>query len=208
MNRRLASLWQLLMEDRKKAGVLAFLLVLLTGVAIKTLLPFGPNASRAGQDRDGTTSPTQVGQSALSRTIDLLTRLRSSQLVEVAQSPRLSRNLFAVDEHRFPPPEVPDPTPDPPPDLNPTVDPPIEDADEIRAREIAQIRLEAEVFRLRSVVVGQSPLAVIELPGKGRSVIPLGGTLNGFKIVEVTTESVVLEKDEVRVRLWLPAATL
>lgn len=203
MKDRLLGMWYVVIEDRKKAGILGVLLLALGALAVKSMLSAGPNQSSAASGGDS--SPGQVGQTALSRAAELVARLQRRQFREVPAAPRLSRDLFAVDERRFPPPivEVPVRVEPPPERIEPVIKSDPEDADDLRAREIARIREEAEGFKLRSVVVGQNPLAVIELPGKRRTVVPLGGSVNGFKVEEVTTESVELVKDAVRVRLKL-----
>lgn len=202
-------MFAVLTADRRKAAVLGVLLTCLGVVGVKTLLKIGPSASNAADRNGGEDDPSNLGGSAISRTLAALERVRGQKLTEARVAPRLSRNLFAVDEGYFPPPAqvVRNPPPmnvTPPPRIEP-VEP---TADEARAMIVAEIRDEAQRLTLRSVIVGQHPLAVIEMPGRGRSVLQPGKIIRGFRLVEVKSDSVLLDKEGVRVRLWLTVTGL
>lgn len=204
MKQRLIELVSMMFADRRKAGTLGALMLALLILAGRSFLSLGPESSSASDGDGNPDSITARGQSALARTFELLNRMQNGQVTEVPRSPRLSRDLFGVDDRVFPPPEpvvqlveVITET------IEPVVESPVEDADEVMARKVARIHAAAEGLRLRSVMVGQNPLVVFEIERGKRSVIPLNGMIFGFEVKEVTTKSVVVEMEAVQVRLWL-----
>ncbi len=215
MKRRLQGLWIVITDDRKKAGVLGSLLLILLAFGVKTLVMGSrPGGASAAIGRSGESAVTAVGQNAVSRAIASLGNGSSRGVITLAASPRLSRDLFAFDEGYFPPPPQPvssspsaqtDPGGPPSRALGQSaIDERAENAEERQARLEARVRKEADALRLRSVVLGTNPIAVIEVPGKRqRRVVPLGREIEGFRLEEVAGNSVVLEMDSVRVRLSL-----
>lgn len=205
MSMRSGRLMQVLAADPRKGGMLAVLMVVLLALAIKTFVPFGPGSSEAsdaeGPEHD---DPAVVGKNVLSRTWSVLDNLRAGHFVEVPLSPRLSRNLFSVNESYFPLPAQ-TAVKQAPPAVTPLpeIESEDENADEAHALMLAQIRQDAGQLILRSVIVGSNPLAVVQTSGGLRTVVELGESVNGFELVEVKSDAVVLEKDNVRVRLWL-----
>ncbi|MFG0274665.1 MAG: hypothetical protein ACF8QF_06380 [Phycisphaerales bacterium] len=117
------------------------------------------------------------------------------------------RDLFAL-SGAFPRPEAPKVTT---PQLSPK-SPPTSDETEAarmereRLARIDQVRTEAGRLRLRSTMVGQRPVAVIEVSGAGRPrsvVLRMGQAVDGFELVEIRTNGVLLIKDEIPVELTL-----
>ncbi len=117
------------------------------------------------------------------------------------------RDLFAL-SGAFPRPEAPKVTT---PQLSPK-SPPSSDETEAsrlereRLARIEKVRTEAGRLRLRSTIVGQRPAAVIEVTGAGRPrsvVLRMGQLVEGFELVEIRTNSVLLIKDEIPVELTL-----
>ena len=78
-----------------------------------------------------------------------------------------------------------------------------ENADEVRARISARVEEQAGLLKVRSIVLGQNPNAVVESKGRVRQVVRIGQVIDGFTLVEVVADSIVLEMDSVRVRLSL-----
>jgi len=75
-----------------------------------------------------------------------------------------------------------------------------------RLARIEAMRTEAGRLRLRSVIVGQRPAAVIEVTGAGRPrsvVLRKGQALEGFVLTEIRPNSVLLMKDEFPFELTL-----
>jgi len=209
MKDRLNHLIAVVSADRRKAAILLALLVFLGGIAIRSVLNVGPHATEAADSESSIEDPTELGGSAITRTLAALERVRGEKYTVVRVAPHLSRNIFDVDDAYFPPPAqvVIKSTTDyvtPPPQIEP-VKP---TADEQWALTVAQIRVEARRLTLRSVIVGKHPLAVIEEPGGGRSVLEPGKIIRGFRLVEVKSDAVLLDKEGVRVRLWLTVTGL
>jgi hypothetical protein len=128
----------------------------------------------------------------------------TSRVISLAPTPRLSRNLFALDESYFPRPSQTEPLRVlPKTSAGSAFQERAENADEVRARASARIEELAKSLKLRSIVLGQSPLAVIETKGRERNVVRVGQEIDGFTLVEVATNSVVVEMESVRVRLTL-----
>jgi len=205
VSEKLREIWYVLTADKKKAGVLGVSLAVLAVLGLKTLLPLNPSASQASPDgKNLSDSPVSMGQDALERTVASLDRARSGGYVRVPESPALQRDLFAVDPRDFPPPvqaaSVTRPTPE---TKQPEVEQPELNADDEWALREKRVAKEADALRLGSVMVGRSPLAVIETTKGRRNVLRVGGVVEGFTLLEVTADSVLLEKDGVKVRLWL-----
>lgn len=210
MRRQLAEFWVIVTADRRKATTLLVLLLLLAGMSVRTALFSGPSRSEAAMsDRvSQVNSLAAAGKGAVSRTLASLSS-PGHDVVRVPSCPRLVRNLFAIEDAYFPPPvkatrAKPARTESAP--ARPQA--PIETADEVRARREASITDEARAIQLKSVVVGGSPMAVFEIPGSRgkRTVVSRGQTIEGFTLIEVSSNSVVLEKESVRVRLELTLA--
>lgn len=204
MNRRLRELWVVITDDRKKATVLGVLLLALIAMGAKTLLGgIGPRGSSAAVEKERRSS-ADMGQNAVSRTMAALGATLSSRVITLPKSPPLSRNLFAMDSEFFPPPVQKEPvTATPKRTGNAVVEALPENADVLMARAIAQIEQDAKSLRLRSIVLGATPNAVIETKRGARQVVRIGQPVDGFVVVAVESSSVVLEKNSVRVRLSL-----
>ncbi len=205
MNSKLRDVWLIVTADKKKAGVLGASLVVLAAIGVKSVFPVRPASSEASVGGDDLfDSPVSMGQHALERTVASLDRARSGGYQRIPVSPRLSRDLFAVDPREFPPPvQAAVVTREPPKTTQREIEEPEQNADEEWALLEKRVAKESEVLRLGSVMVGRSPLAVIETTRGRRSVLRIGGVIEGFTLLEVTTDSVLLEKDGVKVRLSL-----
>ncbi len=196
----------LLEADRKKAMVLGGLLCLLSIVVFKMVARLGPSAGRAepgveGIAGAGVTDVASAGQTAVSRTLANVDAA-SRSFVEVPAPPPLSRDLFALDESHFPRPVQKEKS-DGPGTLSSDrgVQPASENADEVRARLVAQVHADAAGLRLGSVVVGQTPAAVFVMPDGKRLVVRPGQPIAGFVVTHVASDGVTIERDSVSVRL-------
>ncbi len=206
MKHNLRSLWVVITDDRRKATLLASLLVILLGFAVKSMvMGNGPRRSSASTSGAGEAAVTDVGQSAVNRAIALLGSGSSRAVITLPPTPGLSRNLFAFNEEYFPPPPQTDPNePLSKATMPASIEGRPENADESRARIEARVQVKADTLKLRSVVLGTNPIAVFEIPGiRQRQVVPLGRRIEGFTLEEVAGNSVLLEMDSVRVRLFL-----
>ncbi|HBS29078.1 MAG TPA: hypothetical protein DEB06_06425 [Phycisphaerales bacterium] len=207
MKRRLAEMRVLLMAERRKAGVLGLLLLVLAGALVKSLVSVGPSASEAALPVGATEAEAvaAAGQDAFSRTVAQVDAPRGSSIVRVARAARVDRDLFALDGAHFPPPaQVEDPKSVAQESRVTAIESPAPSVDEDRARTESRVRSAADRLRLRSVIVGQRPIAVFEVKGdRQRAVVRLGESIDGFVLAEVFSDSVVLEMDSVRVRITL-----
>ena len=142
--------------------------------------------------------------SNLQAIIDAIEAAQAGGTIRVPLRPRASRNIFALDDAHFPRPAQTSPiqakaaeTP------MPVVESPSESADAVRARKEAVVAESARLLVLRSVVVGRNPVAVIEKSGGSRSLVGPGQEIEGFVLMEVGADWVVMEKDGVRIKLIL-----
>jgi len=204
---KLSELWVLLAADRKKAGVLGLLMVVLLVVGVKAVIPLGPKNSDAALAQGSTNAETvaAAGQDAYSRTVASIEALRAGVIVKVDRPARLDRDLFALSHEYFPLPAQPESVSGGVQDSRVTpVESSAQSVDDERARAETRVRSEAASLRLRSVIVGSSPIAVFEVKGdRQRAVVREGESVRGFVLVEVFSDSVELEKESVRVRVSL-----
>lgn len=205
MKGKLREFWVVVTDDRRKATVLGALLLLLMGLGVKTFFDGpGPRGSDAAIKRDPGSNVTDAGQNAVTRTMVALGGGPSSRVISLAPTPRLSRNLFSLDESYFPrPAQTEQPRVSSKGSSAPVIEARLENADELKARSVARVEEQARSLRLRSIVLGQNPIAVIESKDRARNVVRIGQAIDGLTLMEVVTNSVVLEMDGVRVRLSL-----
>ncbi len=206
MKRMLTRVRAVLEADRKKALVLCALLCLLGVVGVKTLVSMGPRDGRA--ETLGVAAPpgsasemASLGQTAVSRTLASV-GATSRSFIEVQTPPPLTRDLFALDESHFPRPAQKEKSDVPGTgSREAAVQSPSENADEVRARLVAQVHEEAARLRLGSVVVGHQPAAVFVTPDGKRLVVRPGQPIAGFIVTHVASDGVTIERDSVSIRL-------
>jgi hypothetical protein len=128
------------------------------------------------------------------------------ETVVCATPPPFGRDVFAFDRDHFPLPNTDDESRAIEPKSSHLPDEDTQGSAEPTREQIeAGVREEARALELRSLIVGGTPLAVIEVTGgasRGRHVLEAGESLLGFRIVEVRKGSVVIEKDGVSVELF------
>ncbi len=200
MNSIIARARVLVASDPKKTTVFAALLVVLLGLGARRALDAGPSSASANDD-DAARSPIDrlVDPSALD---DLGFK---GPIIRAPAPGPIERDLFQPNPSVFPNPtqteesEPVRPKSDPEP-AETHSGPSASDRDEIERR----IRKEAESIRLKSVMTGPQPVAMLEIVSGGRRTTAMaraGGEVEGFSVVEIQKGSVVLEKQGVRVVL-------
>jgi len=201
--RKLAELKILLVAEKKKAWALGVLLGVMAIMGVRNLMPVlsptGAQASVTSRSRALSGTDDAVGDDGIGPV-----KVRG-ELVRVARPKSVSRDLF-----RFDPLYFPSPTETAPPDqgeqkfAEPAVEvstPEVAESPEARAR---RVRTESERMRVRSVMFGTTPMAVIEVPeGKGHTtrLVRPGDRVMGFVVEVIGEGAVTLMKDEERVNL-------
>ncbi len=202
MRRRMTELWILITSDKRKAIAL-IVLAALAGIMWIHAAAQGPEpalASPAGGEQPTGDAPAgargvrpENGGTAAPRAVVFIPPPRP-----------LRRDLFAPDAVRYPRPSQTDPGgPIDPKSPGGSDDIPLVDAEAQRAAAVRAVRAEAARLRLRSTMVGSVPIAVIETDERGaeRAVLRPGDRYAGFLLVEVSSRSVIVEKNGVRVEL-------
>ena len=202
MMRRLAELKILIAAERKKAWALGVLICLMAIVGARNLMPWlSPSGAQARTSAGGVHTGADTDASVLASG-PVMAR---GALVRVARPKSVSRDLFRFDPLYFPSPtETAPPDPDGQKFAEPAVEetpPKVAESPEARAR---RVRTESERLRVRSVMFGTTPMAVIEVPdGKGHTtrLVRPGDHVLGFLVHEIGEGVVTLTKDGERVEL-------
>lgn len=169
-----------LMADRKKAGMLL-------GLCMFGLLLWGRLLWRE-VPRTATATPSALAASPASDSPaagGVAVEVRKT--LEVAFNTDLKRDLFALDEARYPRPEpvkaviAEKSAPKP--------------ADDLEERQ-NKVREQARGLKLQTTMLGATPRAMIQ-----GSLLKVGESIQGFEIVEIRSRRVVVKKDGVRIEL-------
>jgi hypothetical protein len=204
---RLTEAWIAITADKRKAVVLGALtlvaLVTVTRAALSQKKPAGlrPVAGASAPAAADAAAGLVRAENRESRT--------EAPVVRLAAIPPLTRNLFLASERHFPYPAQTEGSGGTPAKSPVGTD---EKSEEEIERALAEERVrlvneEAAGLRLRSTMLGTSPLAVVESAKGARggsAVLRVGQAFEGFTLVEVHRESAILEKDGVRVEIRLP----
>lgn len=227
MKRRAAEMWIMITADRRRATILCVLMIILTGVGAQTLLSRGPKRARAAADavtpegasklksEKGSPSRGRGGGSRTERE-STASAPEPAAIVRLVRSPRVARDLFKLNDERFPPPQT-----EPTSDSKGLAEKSAAGSDEKTSAGSApseddvrqRVAQEASRLRLRSILLGSRPAAVIETTGAGRkerrTVLSVGQTVEGFTIAAVAQDGVTIEKEGVQVvlRRELPEPT-
>lgn len=197
---RLREMWILVMADRKKAGFLAGLALVLVFMAGRQLLDVGPRSASA----DPATSENETSEKGR-RAITLDELKAGGPVIEVAAPPASNRNVFGFDAHSFPDPAQSAPSTEVGEKSGAEAVESPREAERARAEQIARlVREEAGRLRLKSTLMGPNPMAVIEFGAKGRPAartLRIGDQVDGFTLVHVEVSRVVVEKHGVEVEL-------
>jgi len=205
MRSTIAHLKVLLAAEKKKAGVLGVLLLMLVVVGVRATLQAGPSKARAAtasQERRAAAAAAEAEKAASGNTAR-----RARPPVTVERPRPLRRDLFLLSEAYFPLPSQTEPPAGMPPksgssNVEAAVRKPAGPVMEQSAEE--RVQKEAGSLRLRGTLIGSTPMAVIEVTGKRAdkgNVVRPGQVVEGFTLIEVQSTGVVLEKDGVRVEL-------
>lgn len=209
MRTKLTEAWVAITADKKKAAVLGVLTLVALATVTKALLSQRKQPGlRPSAQASGPAQTSGARGAALVKAENPVVRVEAP-VVRLAAIPPLSRNLFLASERHFPYPaqtEASSGTPAKSPDG--TDEKSEEEIERALAEERARlVNKEASGLRLRSTMLGTSPVAVVE-SGKGArggsAVLRVGQTFEGFTLVEVHRESAILEKNGVRVEIRLP----
>ncbi|TVQ31600.1 MAG: hypothetical protein EA376_09020 [Phycisphaeraceae bacterium] len=203
MKKRLMEYWVMVTADPKKASILGGLVVVALVMWVRAgVLSKSSENQAPGPRQAGAAQQTDIGSgSAMDR------KLASANRIELPSLTPLERNLFLPSERYFPLPsqtEVSEPSPAKSPIRNDDIEQ--EDEAALAARHEQRIREQAKNLRVRSIMLGSSPTAVIETHGSRRGaaqVLRIGQQIEGFTLIEVHRSRVVVEQDGIRVALTL-----
>lgn len=194
--------WKILLKaERKKAWTLAGLVGVMAILGARQMVPMlRPSSAQA---QSGVSMSDALVGGLLDAESGPVTGRGS--VVRVTRPGPVQRDLFRFDPLYFPkPPETA------PPDLvgqksvESEVDKTIPEVAESPEARTGRVRGEAGVLRIRSVMFGTNPMAVIEVPeGKSRATrfVRPGDVVLGFTVTEIGAGVVMLEKDGVDVEL-------
>jgi len=201
IKQRYAEFIVLLTSDKKKASVLAILLVVAVGLMGKLMLTSKPTSASAAGGQ-----PSSAGSSDLSGevTADAGSEFEILPLVMLPQTGPLTRDLFAPGpEFRRQPLQTDQPEDSGPKSASGSDDKtPV--SPELRRLELERaVREEASRLHLSSTMVGSNPIAVIQQDGKDgeRTILRIGESIDGFELLEVSARNAVLNKNGIRVEL-------
>jgi len=193
-----------LAAEKKKAGILSVLLLLLVAVGVRSTMQAGPSKARAATaSQERRAAAAAAAESAGSGN----TARRAKPPITVERPRPLRRDLFLLNEAYFPlPSQTEPPAGMPPKSGSSNVEAPVRNpAGPAKEDTVAErVRKESGSLRLRGTLIGSTPMAVIEVTGKRAdkgNVVRPGQVVEGFTLIEVQSTGVVLEKDGVRVEL-------
>ncbi len=183
------------LADKKKVILLGSLGAIALALGARALFSGGPGRPKTPRVTQVSNS-TMSSQAVVVNTIDAETRFRSlaDALPAPVQSSPASRDLFALDPEHFPHASEPEP-----PQEQSAKSAPQTDDDALRREALLR---DAETIRLKSTLVGDRPVAVFTLgglAGKGEVLVRPGDTVNGFLVVSIKSQRVVLERDGERI---------
>ncbi len=194
----LIRLWVMVTADRRKAIALGALLAVGGILWVRAMIVTGGRSSGAARAQRTSTVASEGGASGNKGASETS---REQRIVHLPAIAPLERDLFALSDSHFPPSAQTEPSVEQPPKSLTGTD------DSLGSEQ--QVREEASRLRLRSTIVGGAPMAVIEIRGAGRTseakVLRPGESVEGFILIEVRRDLVVLEKQGVRVEVGAPA---
>lgn len=201
MHERVEAIRDAVAADPKKSAVLGALALVAVAMWMRSgFTMVGPSPAGASQDQK--TDASRAGE-VLATTASEIASVRerlSRREVTLPRPEEATRDLFAL-SGAFRPPDDPNVTTPQESPKSPSSSDDTEAARMERERlaRIEAMRKEAGRFRLRSVIVGQRPAAVIEVTGAGRPrsvVLRKGQAVEGFVLTEIRPNSVLLMKDD------------
>lgn len=206
MRARVAHMWIALTSDKRKAGVLAGLVIVAFALGLRALVVSRSGASaRHGVTPATATSGTKRG--APSGAGEDVRKPEAARVVRLPALDGLTRNIFLPDPDVFPLSPQTDGTGGEAAKSRTGNDDTSFDLERTQRERAQRVRDEAGRLRLRSTIVGGTPLVVIERTtgAKGAGVVlRLGQEIDGFTLLEVRSDRAILQKEGVRVELELP----
>jgi len=214
MKSRLMETWVALTSDKRRAsalGALVMIALLMWARAAFMSGDKGPAPAKASATAGEVAGASgNNGPSTTIRT-DESPGASVAGAVELPPTPPLERDLFAYSREYFPESAQTDSTAQDDPKSAPAQDDNPADESESEEQEDEQSLLvradAARWLRLRSLMLGKEPVAVIEstAPHDPRStVIRVGESIAGFTLIGVAARTVTVERDGVQVELTLP----
>lgn len=199
MKDRLLELWYTITADKKRAAMLGALALVAVVLWIQKGLQ-SENSRAAAPRAASATTPRSAGPDA--------TPQDRGEEIRVPGPSRLERDLFALSEAYFPWPSQTDSSGVEDPKSSDGIDDNSIDTERLNREALVRgVRDEAKRLRLRSTMLGATPVAVIEEAGSGQrgsSVLRVGQSIAGFTVIEIGTRRAVLEKHGVEVELIVP----
>jgi len=203
MKQRIIEFWVMVTADKRKAAVLGVLLLVAVVMWLRmVMVSGGPSAAKASSIARATAQEFE-NKSDSSDGAGGYERLPIVNIPPVAP---LKRDLFAPGPAFGPQPFQTDQTEGGRPKSATRTDDNSAVSPELRRQELERVvREEASRLQLSSTMVGVNPIAVIQVGGaKGtRAVLGIGDSVDGFELIEVSSRTVILMKDDVRVELSL-----
>ncbi len=197
MNKRLAEIKLAILEDKKKAGVLAALTLVALVVGARAAFKVAPKRAGAATTAQAPTqyansnpnvAPGSPAQPITIPAIDPAKLVQSMRRYAVSAS--LTRDPFALDPVEFPTAHAPKSGSAPSEDQAGAALPP--DSEASRAAEILKR------MRVRSLIIGPRPVAVIEIRDASAAAsrtVAIGDDLEGFTVSDITANAVTLTLD-------------
>jgi len=184
-------------SDKRKASALAALMLVLVVLGVKQADLALPSSATA-EPGDGSGLAGLVTESSLD---ELGFR---GPIIRAPRPEPTERDLFRLDPAFFPKPSQTAPSdPEPPKSAARPAEVPVDTGLAERAlRE--RVLSESAALRLKSVMMGRQPIAVIQSNAGARPetvMLRPGETVNGFELIEVKANTVVLEKQGVTIEL-------
>lgn len=187
--------------ERKQSITLAVLVVAALGMWARAAVKQGSQAQASQQD---TASVAQTASPTASAAVEI----KRYETITLEQATPLSRDLFAPRPEDFPPPVQMEQAQAEPAKSASGSDDNTTSLQGLQPQtETERVQEEARSLRLRSTVVGNESIAIIETTLAGsaaRVVLRVGDPVQGFTLKEVLSRSVVLEKNGIEVTLSLP----
>jgi len=187
--------------ERKQSITLGALVLAALGLWARAAVKPGSEAQAAEQDAaSGSTAPSSTAPATV--------EVKHYKTIILERSSSLSRDLFAPRPEDFPPPVQ---TEQAQPETAKSAAGSDDNTKTLQGlqpqTEAERVQEEARGLRLRSTVVGNESIAIIETTLAGtpaRVVLRVGDPVQGFTLKSVLSRSVVLEKNGIEVTLSLP----
>lgn len=188
MNAKIAEIKIAILEDKKKAGVLAALALIALVVGVRALVKTSPKRAAAASTSTTTLPGSTAAGSITLQAVDPAKLAETMRRYAIAD--QIQRDPFALDPDAFPPAEAP---------KSGSASSEDQDSQTVSPQTAAERAAESvRHMRVRSVITGPRPLAVIEWRADtaARSyTLAVGDQLDGFTVASITQRDVALTRD-------------